>query len=289
MSKKIDDPVPHLRAVERDMGRMNIESNTAKHKRRASVYGHESFHDLEHSVETYQAAAKGTPTPFNPIPIESLVRKKKPSSDTSSRHSGKSKTSREGSDVKSRRPSSEIKPRGENDGLAMRFNASQGINLDLKGGIEGRTISLRQSKDGVEGDIDLNIGSRGRAIGSRPPIAGREKSRRRYSYVDGRGGGVTEVERQKVSESGRPLPLRGYSYVDDRGVVELERARMGGGGGGGGGGGALERVRSGRGFGDGGLEERDREREREPRVLRERVVETRRSRRSSRSGFGGRE
>ncbi len=100
---------------------------------------------------------------------------------------------------------------------------------------------------------------------------------------------MTEVERQKVSESGRPLPLRGYSYVDDRGVVELERARMGGGGGGGGGGGALERVRSGRGFGDGGLEERDREREREPRVLRERVVETRRSRRSSRSGFGGRE
>lgn len=90
------------------------------------------------------------------------------------------------------------------------------------------------------------------------------------------------MERQKVSESGRPLPLRGYSYVDDRGVVELERARTGGSGGGGGGV-SLERVRSGRGFGEGILEER------EPRILRERVVETRRSRRSSRSGYGGRE
>ncbi len=277
-SKRSDDSVPSAHAVERGMGRTNIESSTVKHKRRASVYGHESLHDLECSVETYQAAAKGPPATSNPLPIDTLVRKKKPSSDTSSRHSGKSgksKTSREGSDVKSRRPSSEIKNRNENDGLAMRFNASQGVNLDLKGGIEGRTISLRQSKDGGEGNMELNIGSRGRTVGTRPPIAGREKSRRRYSYVDGQTGGVTEVERTKTSS--RP-PVRGYSYIDDKGVTELERVRTGGSGSSA----ALERVRSGRSFAE-SIEE-----EREPRIVRERIVTTSRSRRRSRSGFGGR-
>lgn len=275
VSKRRDNSVPRVHAVERGMSRMNIESSTAKHKRRASVYGHEALNDLERSVETYQAAAKGTPTAFNALPIDSLVRKKKTSSDTSSRHSGKSgksKTSKEGSDVKSRRPSSEIKNRNENDGLAMRFNASQGVNLDLKGGIEGRTISLRQSKDGGEGNMELNIGSRGRPIGTRPPIAGREKSRRRYSYLDGQTGGVTEVERPKTSS--RP-PLKGYSYIDDKGVTELERVRTGGGSGSA----ALDRGRSGRRFAE-SIEE-----EREPRIVRERIVTTSRSRRSSRSGF----
>jgi len=277
-SKRSDDSVSSTQAVERGMGRMNIESNTAKHKRRASVYGHESLHDLERSVESYQTVTKGAPTSSNALPIKSLVRKKDPSSDTSSRHSGKSgksKTSREGSDGNCRRHSSETKNRNENDGLAMRFNASQGVNLDLKGGIEGRTISLRQSKDGGEGEMELSIGSRGRAVGSRPAIVGREKSRRRYSYMDGHTGGVTEVERPKTSS--RP-PLRGYSYITDQGVTELERVRTAGSASSA----PLERVRTGGSFADSVQEERD------PRIIRERIITTSRSRRNSRSGYSGR-
>ena len=217
------------------MASMTIESN-GKHKRRASVYGHESLHDLESSIEDYQAS-KGTRSSNNDIPLDAVMRRKKTntsSSDTSSRHSGKSgKTSKEGSDVKSRRPSSDIKSRHDNDGLAMRFNAAQGINLDLRGGYEGRTISLKQSKD--EGEMELNIGSRGRTVGSRPvKPAAEEKGRRRYSCVDGEG--VTELERSRTTSG-----VRGE-------IVEAD----------------------------------------EPRIARERIITTSRSRRSSRSGYSGR-
>lgn len=275
-AKKSDDAAPSIHAVERGISRVNIESNTAKHKRRASVYGHESLHDLERSVETYQAATKGVPTAPHALPIDSLPRKHKTSSETSSRHSGKSgksRTSREGSEVKSRRPSSEIKNRNENDGLAMRFNASKSINLNLKGDIKDQTISLRPSKDGGEGEMELSIGARGRPAASRPPIAGREKSRRRYSYIDGQAIGVKEVERSKTTS--RP-PLRGYSYIDDRGVTELERVRTSGSSSSAG----LERVRTAGSFTESVREER------EPRIIRERIITTSRSRRSSRSGRG---
>lgn len=83
------------------------------------------------------------------------------------------------------------------------------------------------------------------------------------------------MERPKTSS--RP-PLKGYSYIDDKGVTELERVRTGGSSGGA----AVDRDRSGRSIAEGIQEER------EPRILRERIVTTSRSRRSSRSGYGGR-
>lgn len=264
-TKRSDETIPSVRSIERDMSRMNIEDPNVKQKRRASVYGHESLHELEGSVEAYQAS-KGTIPITKTNPIDSLVRQKKTSSDTSSRQSGKSsksKTSREGSDIKSCRPSSDVKPRtNDNDKVALRFNASQDINFNMKGGIEGRTISVRPSKDGDGGDMELSIGSRGRTtVGSRPPIAGREKSRRRYSYIEGQGG-VTEVERPRTSASRAPTRgSRGYEYITDQGVMQLERVRTGGS--------VAESVRE----------------EREPRIVRERIITTERSRRSSRSGF----
>ena len=83
--------------------------------------------------------------------------------------------------------------------------------------------------------MELNIGSRGRTGGSRtvrPPA--NERSRRKYSYIDGEG--VTELERSRTTSS---APVE---------VMEEDR----------------------------------------PRIVRERITTTSRSRRSSRSGYSGR-
>ncbi|KAL8955089.1 MAG: hypothetical protein Q9183_006798, partial [Haloplaca sp. 2 TL-2023] len=64
----------------------------------------------------------------------------------------------------------------------MRFNTSHGVNVDLKGNNDGRTISLRQSRDG-QGNMELSIGAKQQS---------REKSRRRQSYMEGNG--TREVE-----------------------------------------------------------------------------------------------
>lgn len=185
-----------MRSVERGMSRVDMVSDAAKRTRRASVYGHESINELENEVEAYQKA-KGNGRTSSHIPISPplLLRKKthtsSKSSETSSRKSGKSgksrtsKTSRDGSDLKSRRPS-------ENDKFSMRFDASHGVNVDLKGGMEGRTISVRQNKD--EGEMEFSIGSRGRTTVG----AGREsqdKSRKRYTYREGQS--ETAIERTR--------------------------------------------------------------------------------------------
>ncbi|MCJ1452862.1 hypothetical protein MMC28_003207 [Mycoblastus sanguinarius] len=215
--KTSDEKVTSTRSIERDMARMNIESNTSKQRRRVSVYGHESVRDLQGSVaavEAYQASKGNVPAASQtPFPAGSLVRRKThtSNSDTSSRKSGKSatsgksRTSRNGSDVKprssmDRRPGSDTKSRNDNDGISMRFNAAQDVNVDLKGGVEGRTISLRPNKES-EGGVELSIGSRGRTVGSRTVVSrpeSREKSRKRYSYADGRGS-VTEIERARTT------------------------------------------------------------------------------------------
>ena len=258
--KRSDDSLPSRQGNEHANSSTIAEINAVKQKRRTSLYGHETLQDLEGTVEAYQASRRPLATSN---PVDTLARRRRPpgsSSDTSSKHSGKSgrsKTSREGSDVKSRRPSSDVKSRNENDGLAMRFNASQGVNIQMKGGIEGRTISLRQSKDGGEGEMELGIGSRGRTVGSRPPIVGREKSRRRYSYADGQG--VTEVERPMTSSR----PPRSHSYRGERGLPHLGRATTTSS--------AAESIQE----------------EYEPVVVREKIITRSRSRRSSRSGYSG--
>lgn len=206
-----DDTIPTTHSIERGITRTHMESDAGKQRRRASVYGHESLNELADEVEAYQAS-KGNGRTSNQIPMQApaLSRKKthtsSKSSETSSRKSGKSgksrtsKTSREGSDVKSRRPS-------ENDKFSMRFDASHGVNVDLGGGMEGRTISVRQNKE--EGEMEFSIRSRGRTTkgGGRES---REKSRKRYSYRDGQS--ETEIERTRTTS--RP-PMKTTEEKDE--------------------------------------------------------------------------
>ncbi|KAI4252258.1 MAG: hypothetical protein LQ352_004390 [Teloschistes flavicans] len=182
-----------VNALERDLAQMTVESNAAsKQRRRMTFYGGPLPRDLERKAEVYQAQ-KSIPVDPTSIPLTAdslkLVRRKTQTSnsDTGSRGSGEGRASREGSDVKprsatGRRSSGEMKARNELDGITMRFPASQGVNVDLKGNSEGRTISLRQSRDG-QGNMELSIGSK---------YESRDKSRRRQSYVDG--AGVRELE-----------------------------------------------------------------------------------------------
>lgn len=237
-----DTKVASADSVERDLAHMRIESGaSSKSRRRVSVYGHESLKDLEGSVEAYQAS-KGNIPNHRSMSIGDdtlrLVRKKTHtnSSDAESRVSTGTKASREGSDLKprsstDRRSSSDIKKRDDDGGFAMRI--PKGVNVDLNPGMEGRSISLRQSRDG-DGDMELSIGSRGRTVGTRP--AGREKSTKRYSIIEGNV--VKELE-----------PARGQSQ---------------------------SRVPRDHGNGD------------DRKIVRERIITTSRSRRSSRSGYSGR-
>lgn len=201
-----DEKVAQALQLERDMAHMNIlerEPVSSKSNRRGSVYGHESLKDLEGSVEAYQASKAGRDSTSIPTADDMLrlIRKKalptSAGSDAGSRQSGGSRASREGSDVKStRRTSTDLKRHNSNEeGFAMRI--PKGANVNLQPGIEGRTISLRQSRDG-DGDMELRIGERGRMsnsalAGSKPAI--REKSRRRYSIVEGQA--VAEAERER--------------------------------------------------------------------------------------------
>ena len=211
-SRTSDEKVSSTHTLERHLARMTIESSAAKERRRSSVYDHESLHDLEGSVEAYQAAQRNNA--LHASSIDALVGRKKAntsSSSTSSRHSEKSeksKNSREGSDIKSRRTSSDVKNRHENDKFAMRFNASQGFNLNINGDARNGTINLRQVKD--EGDMELNIGVRGRAVGSRPTRpASEEKTRRRNSsYIDGEA--VKELERSRTTSRAPKEKLGDY-------------------------------------------------------------------------------
>ena len=219
-----DESASNIYGIERGMARTNIGSDAAKPIRRVSVYGHETFNELADEVEAYQASkGNGRTSNHFPIPPPSLTRKKthtsSKSSETSSRKSAKSgksrtsKTSKEGSDLKSRRPS-------ENDKLSMRFDASQGVNVDLKGGMEGRRISVRQSND--EGEMEFSIGSRGRTtIGA--GRESREKSRKRSSYRNG----LSETEIERARTMSRPrMRIRGREDEEDRAEPRIIRERI---------------------------------------------------------------
>ena len=206
------------------MTRINLESDAAKRRRRASVYGHESYNDLADDVEAYQASkGNGRTSSHIPIPPPPLMRKKthtsSKSSESSSRKSGKSgksrtsKTSREGSDLKSRRPN-------EDDNFSMRVDASHSVNIDLKGGIEGRRISVRQHKD--EGEIEFSIGSRGRTTAGIGRDS-REKSRKRYSYRNGQS--ETEIERRRTM-SRPPMKIKEEADEEDEPEPRMIRERI---------------------------------------------------------------
>ena len=219
-----DESALHTYGIERGMTRMSTGSAAVKHKRRASVYGHETLNELAEEVEAYQAAKGNGPTLNHiPIPPPSPMRKKthtsSKSSETSSRKSAKSgksrtsKTSKEGSDLKTRRPS-------ENDKFSMRFDASHGVNVDLKGGMEGRRISVRQNKD--EGEMEFSIGSRGRtATGAGRDT--REKSRKRSSYRNGQS--ETEIERTRTISRPR-MKIRGKEDEEEETEPRILRERI---------------------------------------------------------------
>ena len=219
-----DETVPNIHSIERGMIRTNTESDAAKHRRRASVYGRETLTELADDVEAYQAS-KGNGRSSNHIPTlpAPLTRKKtqtsSKSSETSSRKSGKSgksgksKTSRDGSDLKSRRPI-------ENDKFSMRVDASHGVNVDLKGGMEGRRISVRQNKD--EGEMEFSIGSHGRAT-TGAERESREKSRKRTSYRNGQS--ETEIERTRT-RSQPPMRIREDQGEEDEAEPRIMRERI---------------------------------------------------------------
>ena len=190
-------------AIERDMARLNVSSEEAsKQRRRMSYHGHESHRDLERSVEAYQASTGVEELPVTADSLN-LIRKKTAGSNTSSRVSGSGRGSREGSDVKprsstDRRGGSDVKPRKDDDGLTMRFNSAYGVNFDLKeGSVEGRKISLRQSRDGGEGDMEFSIGSKSNEINTKPEV--KEKRRKRYSFFGS--SSIREVEPASRSAS----------------------------------------------------------------------------------------
>ena len=216
-----DEAAPNIQGIERGMARTNIGSDAAKRRRRASLYGHETFNELTEEVEAYQASkGNGRTSNHIPIPAPALVRKgthtSSKSSETSSRKSGKSRTSRtsrEGSDLKSRRP-------GENDNFSMRVDASHGVNVDLKGGMEGRRISVRQNKD--EGEMEFSIGSRGRtATGTGRDM--REKSRKRSAYRNGQS--ETAIERSRTMSRPR-MKIKEKAHDENETEPRIVRERI---------------------------------------------------------------
>lgn len=252
-------------------------SAAAKQRRRASYYGHETQHDLLNHVEAYQAAQTPHIAPY-PVRLTSdslkLVRKKTNHTSSSDAGSYVSGEGRAGSwdDLTSRRSldrRSELKTRalnpsgasiGDSEGVTLRFNASQNVNLDLTGdGVETRTISLRQSGES-EGGMELSIGGLDRGGGS--VSMGRERSwRERSSYIDGFSGGR---ELEYARSVGRELD-REREKAKEREKKEKEKR-------------AEREIEE--------AEERDGRKERER--DRERKAGASRSRRSSRSGYTGR-
>ena len=189
-----------------------------------TYYGGQPSRDLERQVEAYQAHQTGQSDPTSiPLTADSLkmVRHKTQTSnsDAGSRASGEGRASRGSSDVKprsatGRQGSSEVKARNETDGFTMRFDPSHSVNVDLKGGAKGQTISLRQSREG-DGNIELSIGAKPEA---------REKSRRRQSYVDGTG--VKELEYVRTaSRMGRTSSKADTERVKERSVAPSRSRR----------------------------------------------------------------
>ena len=237
---------------------MESGGSSKRERRRMSYYGHETPGDLERVVEAYQAnvgrAAAVTPAPRPPtasaqtagarqMPLTpdnlKLVRKKTGShqaSDTGSKISDEMKSKRSSristssshhrhgprssTDQHHRSGGSETKHRTEKtaDGITMRFDPNQEVNFDLSG-TQGRTISLRQSKESA-GQMEFSIGrstsTRGREKHGDPSKKTgssdgktREKSRRRIvEYVDEDGRVLRQVEVPandgKRSKSRRP-------------------------------------------------------------------------------------
>lgn len=232
-----DERVAQALQHERDRSRIDIVERdpvSVKGRRRVSVYGHESLKDLEGSVEAYQASKAGRESSSIPTADEMLrlMRKNKlptsAGSDAGSRKSGGSKASRDGSDIKSTRHSGTDLKRHDSNEEKFAMRIPKGANVNLQAGMEGRPISLRQSRDG-DGDMELRIGERGRAATSGPtrdrPVIS-EESRRRYSVVGGQAIAESEQEREpRLEEPSKTITRRRESKnrpLEDKRYVERD-------------------------------------------------------------------
>ena len=213
-------------ALEQGIAGLSIDNNSTstKQRRRMSFYGHESHQDLERSIEAYQASAGSGNLPMTADSLD-LLRKTK-SSNSSSRVSGGGRSSRAGSSVKSRsstgrRGGSAVKSPNDNDGLTMRFNAAHEVNVDFKGAsMEGRTISLRPSKDGGEGEMEFSIGAKASHTDSK--AKSRDKSQKRRSYMETSG---RELEPAGNSSRSRTAKLKDEIKARGRSVVGSKSRR----------------------------------------------------------------
>ncbi|KAL8828399.1 MAG: hypothetical protein Q9191_002615 [Dirinaria sp. TL-2023a] len=210
--------------LEEGIAGLRIDNNgtSAKQRRRMSLYGHESHQDLERSIEAYQASAGSDGLPMTADSLD-LLRKTK-SSNSSSRVSGGGRSSRAGSSVKSRsstdrRGGSDVKSRNDNDGLTMRFNAAHGVSVDFKGAsMEGRTISLRQSKDGGEGEMEFSIGAKA-GSNTDNKAKSRDKSQKRRSYMESSGRELepaSNSSRSRTAKIKEEIKARGRSVVGSK-------------------------------------------------------------------------
>lgn len=221
-----NNPAFSTHALEQGIAGLSMDSNSTstKQRRRMSLYGHESHQDLERSIEAYQKSAGSDSLPMTADSLD-LLRKSK-SSNSSSRVSGGGKSSRAGSSVKSRsstdrRGGSDVKSRNDNDGLTMRFSAAHGVNVDFKGAsMEGRTISLRPSKDGGEGEMEVSIGAK--ASNTENKAKSRDKSQKRRSYMESSG---RELEPAGNSSRSRTAKIKDEIKARGRSVVGSKSRR----------------------------------------------------------------
>lgn len=227
VTSSYDRPM-HNYAIDRNTGQVYVESSVAaKQGRRASVYGGELPHDLVRDVEAYQSwknAAAGLPISDLTADSLKMVRKKTQSSDSGSRRSGEGKRSREGSEIKrrgstDRRGGSDVKARPENDRFTIRV--PKGANVDLKGGgVEGKTINLRQLGQG-DGGMELSIGSREMLEGRRNDV--KDKSQKRSSYIDS--SGLRELEYARSASRVSREDKERESREKERRALELRTRR----------------------------------------------------------------
>ncbi|MCJ1480728.1 hypothetical protein MMC06_000883, partial [Schaereria dolodes] len=217
---------------------------TLRRRRPVTYYGHETPRELEKEAEAYQAAQRSKSENVRPEAptidsVHQLVRRKTKTHSSGGSETG-SRASKEGSDLNSKHSSrtavdkrvrggSDVKIRKEeagDDGFTMRFDATQGVKFDLKGdSVEGRIISLRQSREGV-GEMELSIGGKQVAATTATTTTttrGREEARdrsvRTYSYM-GSEKGVKQIEFM------RSQSRVGRDGVSER-IVETERRMPG--------------------------------------------------------------
>ena len=116
-----------------------------------------------------------------------------------------------------RRPSNDVaSAKNENDRFALRFNP-EGINVKMQGGIEGRAIQLRKSREGGEGDMELMIEG--------PGASAYGGDGERGGGMRGRGGSGSRPSHAAMAASGALMPVVREREREGDGERNRERER----------------------------------------------------------------